>query len=441
MSESQKPEFSIAFQRSLLARIFKDNDFYKKAVKIIKPDNFDTDSLQWICKKSINGSSTLNILLEELKSDKKNKIINEDLKKAIVEELKLICGRSNFDDAQYGLKKLKEFIDKQEISSGLISVITGLKSTGDIEYARKQLKKIAHTKEEDEFVKTVDLFNDKERRFNDREEKVKQGEIVFIPTGLTELDNDLKGPRLGQFWTFFGDTNMGKSALMAFMGTHTALKGYKTWHVVIEDELDMTLQRYDTSFTKIDFNKLTYCSYTPEEKAKIDKIFDLLKTKRDKYLYVTKVEEGFTMDDIEAEFERLINIEGFRPDVVIIDSPYNMEPVFKRESYRLNCAQIYREIRKFTRKHRTATFTSDQTKQEMKGKKADTDASSETYDKARIADGFLTMNQTRMQRKENVIELWVAKMKDRKKHVSYHLRPNIGVMKFESIKMGENGDE
>lgn len=434
---NKNSEFPIHFQRAVLARVLQDDKFNKAAVRRIKVEHFDTEPFRWICRRILNNNvSTIPILINELKIEKKKEKIKDDLRIAIRDEIKLFIRNVNFDDAKYGLDKLDEFIEKQELEEGLLDAARKLKDTGNIKNVKKKLRAVSFDGLDEDEIKTVNLFENKDERFKARKEKAEKGEIVFIPIGVKEFDEETKGPMPGQFFSFLGDTNVGKSALAVNVGKSGIIFNFYMWHIVVEDELDMTLQRYDTAFSGVSYDKFTYCDYSKEEKDRIDKIYGLLRKKRDKYLYVTKIKEGCTMAEIESEYERLKSVEGFHPDGIILDSSYNMDPIKRMESHRLNCGQVYREIRMFTRKTKVGVINFDQSKEDAKGKRSDTGAFSESYDKPRIADGFITINQTRLQKKEGKIELWVAKMKDRKKHVSYYIRPNMGIMRFDSITGG-----
>jgi len=424
----------IQLQRAIISGMIYDNNFFLEAKKIIKSDYFSSDAHKWIIKQIILFDKiTPAILINEFK-DKCN-AMNEDLKQIVGEELKLILKKNDLVEANYSINILKDFIERQELETHLYDAVQILKSKNDVRAAKNKLKEIYSNDDDNEFIKTINIIDDFEDRINIREEKVRNNEVIFYPTGIKLLDQQLGGPQVGEFWSWYADTNMGKSALAMNMGKICMLMLVPVWHIVVEDMLEMTMQRYDTSLSGLEYLKLTKCDYTKEEKNKLFNIFELLKKKRDKYLYVTKIEEGCTMAEIEEEYKNLQNKYGFKPNVIILDSPYNMEPTFRRENYRLNCSQIYKEIRKFTRYNKVAFNAYDQSKQSARGIVADLeDASSESYDKARIVDGFITINQTRIQKKEGIMELFVAKMKGREKYMSFFIRPCLNIMRFDSIE-------
>jgi hypothetical protein len=170
------------------------------------------------------------------------------------------------------------------------------------------------------------------------------------------------------------------------------------------------------------------------EQEKLFATMDLMNRKRADHIYLSTMSESSTMVEIANEYKRIKQEFGFYPQLVLLDTPYCMEPSEKEENRRFGYKKIYQEIREFVRKNMLAMHVFDQTKQEMRNKVADTGASSESYDKARIVDGFITINQTRQLKKEGLLHLYVAKMKDREKEKSYLLRPRRDILLFETVE-------
>lgn len=431
---SRSFEFPIHFQRSLVGRALQDEQFGIKAKRVLKPEHLDFEPLKWICRKFLfEKATTLTIIVDILKRETKFEKIKPELRVSIAEELKLINRQPNKKEAEYGLDKLIEFVENQELQEGLLRAATDLKEGHKADFIRGNLKKLVHTNYADERIKTVNLLEDTINRFEAREKAVKEGKVIFIPTGVKQLDEELLGPMPGQVWSFFGDTNIGKSAFAVNIGRTCMVSGFPVWHVVVEDQFEATTQRYDASITKTNYHELTFASYSREEKIRIDKIFDLLKKYRSNNLYLSKIEEGCNMLEIEQEYDRIRDVYGFQPMAIILDSPHCMEPTIRRNDPRMTATQIYIDIRKFTRREKVAMFLLDQSKMEAQGKRLGTKAFSESYDKARIADGFIQMLQTKNQKHEGILELYIAKMKDRQKEISYFIRPRLGIMRFDSI--------
>jgi len=424
-------DFNIYYQRTLLHRIVKDKKYANQAIPILTEDVFDTEPLKWICNKIKNGHTTPRILISELKKVKD--VIDPDLRKAISSDLKTFLGKPNEDESRYAIDQLIEFVETQNMVDAMKDATYKLEEGRNAREIREILYK-AVFKIHNEDTEIDNYVSSQSARFNERERLAKENKLIYLSSGFKNIDNDIKGPLLGQFWSFFGDTNLGKSQAAVKAGVSNVIKNYRVLHIVVEDLLSMTLQRYDSSFTLTRYDDLTNNNLTDKDRKRIEKAFKILKTKRENHLRVVKIEEGSTMDKVYTVFKQLQAAEDFYPQLILIDSPFNMEPIHRKENARLSHTQIYKEIRQFCRKEEVAVIAFDQSNQESKGKRADTGAVSESYNKARIADGLITMNQNKLQKKNKIIELFTAKMKDRDKHKSYLQRTDFEYSRFISIE-------
>jgi replicative DNA helicase len=433
-------ELTPAFQRAILSRCLNDEAFLSEAGKAVCPEHFDTKPLQWICKKMLDGANRPSIILDILKQDKKSGQISDVMYEGVIDDLKHIVRKKDFDEARHGLEKVKDFVIAQSMINGFsdaaVAIEKGIKKPTDILRDIKQRLNFPFDENKSE---TVNIVTGVGGRFKKRDDMVKSGELVFVPFGLSDLDREIKGPRPGQVFGFFGDTNVGKSALAVHISVSCFFRNFRTWHVSIEDNIEVTEQRYDAAMTGISYDSFTYCEYTKEEKEKIVKIFQLLNEKRKQNIYLSKIEDGCCMADIEEEFEKNKSVNNFTPNVILIDSPHCMVPSVLQEDNRLNAKQTYLDIRKFARKNKIAMYVFDQKAKIEKDKISDQGGVSESYDKARILDGLITINQNRMLKKEGMLNFYIAKMKDRKKGVSFLVKPEYKYMRFQSI--GEDNSD
>ena len=430
---SRNFQFTIHFQRSMLKRVLKDKKFASEAIRILQPDSFDSQSLQWIVRKINEGCSTFQILASELK---KADTLNPELRKSIKSDI-LDMARSGTEEdikeSDYALVELKSFAWCQNASTILIQAAERIGQGARPEEIRSIIGKAVFENESSDIVTINPILTYKER-FSERQRLAEAGEITYASSGFKNIDDDIQGPRLGQFWAYFGDTNIGKSQAAVQAGSANIFKGFRVLHFNLEDQIDTVIERYDARFTKLLTRKISDSRLSADEKLIVERCYDLLIKKRGDFLYISKIEEDATMKEIYAEYKRVKESKKFYPSVIILDSPHDMNAARQMENFRHGQRQLYREIRNFTRRESVATIAFDQSNQESKGKVADTSAASESYAKARIVDGFITMNQTKMQKKDGIIELFTAKMKDRPKYRSYFIRPNYAICNFTSIE-------
>lgn len=432
-ASSRSFDFGIHYQRSLVHRLLSDKRYCQLAESVIREEVFDSEPLKWCVRQIGKGNRTVRILISELKKNRTK--INEDLRKAIVSELRDFLKPYDEAESDYAISELREFVESQDIHECLRDAAVAADEGKKAVEIRDILTKGAYSSASTKSI-VVNPITTAISRFNERERAVRAGEVVFTSCGFPNIDADIGGPRLGQLWAFFADTNTGKSQAAISAAGYNLFKGFPVLHFSVEDEISITLQRYDAFFTKIIHDKLTWSKFTMQERLDIGRIFELLNEKRKDFLRVVKVEEGATVPDMVNDY-LMLKAQGFRPKVVLVDSPHNQDSHIKMESFRLEQRIIYRSWREFSQQEQVATIVYDQSNQASKGKRADTSAASESYDKPRIVDGFITMNQNKLQKKDGIIELFTAKMKDREKFRSYFVRPNFKRSRFTVIKKEE----
>ncbi len=428
---SRSYDFNIYYQRTLLHRVLSDKKYAGQAIPLLKEDVFDSEPLKWVCRQILKENKTVHILVSELK--KVREAIDEDLRKAIVSDLKEFNRPFDADDSEYAIENLREFVESQDVHESIKNAAIKAEAGAKAAEVREALLPAVHSARSLK-NKTINPFATFDERFAYRKKLAESGDIIYTSSGFKHIDEDIGGPRPGELWAYFGDTNLGKSQAAVAAGKSNVLKGFKVLHFSLEDILDDTLQRYDATFTRIVHDKLTWSRFNDNEIKIIGQVGKILNEKRGDFLRVSKVEEGSTMDHLYAEYRRLQIRDNFYPQVVLIDSPHDMDCIRPMENYRLSQKRLYKEIREFGRQENVSVIIYDQSKQEVKGKIADTSAASESYDKARIVDGFITMNQTKLQKKDHLIELFTAKMRSREKHRSYLVQEKFKISSFICIQ-------
>lgn len=425
---SRSFEFSIHYQRQLLHRILWDRKYAAQAIPIIREEVFDTEPLKWICRKIKSGSTTVRIQVTELKLEGPK--LKEEMRKALKAELQGFLKQYDEDESKYAIEQLKEFVEHQDITESLKDAAIKAEAGGKAAEIREILTHGVFSVYS--FHNTViDPIATYRERFAERRRVQESGELIFVSSGFRNIDRDIGGPRLGQIWAYFGDTNVGKSQAAVAAGVENVIANHPTLHFSLEDLMDITLQRYDACFTQLTHTRLTHARLTPDEQRIVDGIYVLLQQRRSNILRVAKIEEGATVEHLYSEYRRVKARDSFHPQVILVDSPHNMDSTRRSKEYRLEQKFIYKELRAFAQQENVAVILYDQTNQQARGKKAaDTGAASESYDKARIVDGFITMNQNKFDLKDRIVRLFTAKMKDREKHKCYLARENFKMSRY-----------
>ena len=128
-------------------------------------------------------------------------------------------------------------------------------------------------REKMEMLHKADFQKDRYSRFGDHLTILAQAHAETqgaIKTGMSCIDNEIKGLMPGTFTVFLGASNAGKSMVGPALAKQAALQKKKTFVTIHEDEEIPTKLRFLACFANISINKLMYgASSLTEEELKI----------------------------------------------------------------------------------------------------------------------------------------------------------------------------
>jgi hypothetical protein len=197
-------------------------------------------------------------------------------------------------------------------------------------------------------------------------------------------------------------------------------------HFVTENSLWQTEQRYDSALLGIDYDKLKYYNFTKKELREISDLVDQVREHRSDNLRIIKLQPRMssiiTVERVLYELE----LSNFIPDLIVLDSADHLISSSKFKEFRLDQAEVYWNLKTVADMHTLPLLTSTQVRQAEKGRVASSEALAEAYDKARILDIVLTLNQLAEDSLELVLK--VAKNRDGKRGQEIHLVSEYGSM-------------
>ena len=97
------------------------------------------------------------------------------------------------------------------------------------------------------------------------------------------------------------------------------LQGFNVLHVVYENTIELTENRYDALFGNINYNRISNLAISSDEKAAFDYMFGQIKTWGSRLKILKCIPQQTTILELEEEIELLKYREGFMPDVVVLD--------------------------------------------------------------------------------------------------------------------------
>lgn len=331
-------------------------------------------------------------------------------------------------DKEKILEVFEEFI-KQSMFVDTYDTIADVYNSGDKDKSYKLLKQAAE--DIHNFSITSDtsfyepIFDGFESRHRQRIVKRESGEDIKqkIPIGIDELDALMAG---GLDTTdtalFLAQSGVGKTKLLRWAGVSAARRGFKVLHIQAEGSREESLRGYDSTWTGVVNELVEYAAYDSELYKLLVKTAKDVKGKGGE-IYVHAYEQ-FTTPSIKEVRNLIIDIEkNFgRVDVVILDYLELFNPgdgrkytVDQERERRRSLGRVLKNIAvEFNTRIITATQASNIPVQlsEDPAFVMTRNNLSEFKNAAEPFSMFVTLNQTRDEKKNNVMRLYVDKMRN-----------------------------
>lgn len=247
-----------------------------------------------------------------------------------------------------------------------------------------------------------------------------------IATGIDALDWLLGGasggPETGEFVLFLGDSGIGKSQLLVHCGIASARQGHRVAHFQLEGTKEQCLNRYDAAWTGTLYSDVKVGNI-PQKKMEVTK--KIIK-KLNRSDIIVSSEETFnakTLVDVRRELKEMERKYG-KIDVVVIDYLELLE-VGDGHNYtpseeRFRQAKIAKGLKMIAMEFNVVVYTATQSSNIPEECKNDPEFVitrahlNEDKGKCRPADIFVTLNQTRDERKNETMRLFTEKLRDYK---------------------------
>jgi hypothetical protein len=244
----------------------------------------------------------------------------------------------------------------------------------------------------------------------------------IIKTGFEVLDNQIEvsGPML---FNFLAPFKMYKSIFLNSVGFASLLQGYNVCHVVFENTIELTETRYDSLFSGLMYTRLKKAVISPEEKRQLDERMEWVSNWSSRLKIIKGVSKRTKIEDIENQLIRFEELEGFRPDVLVLDYINIVAPSKFSKEERHQQDTVMWDIKDFIDSRKIPCFTASQTNQEgnkvvrnVKGDNAAQRVNSTHQGKAidisQAVDVSVSINQTDQEKLDNLIILSIVLARD-----------------------------
>jgi KaiC/GvpD/RAD55 family RecA-like ATPase len=188
-------------------------------------------------------------------------------------------------------------------------------------------------------------------------------ELIRVPCGIKTIDKWTGGGlRTKQLGIIMAPTGEGKSSMLVNMAHKmAALEARRVWLVTNELSLEEQTERVLSKITGVEVQKIIDdpgMGYTDE--------LDRQWTQNDLHekLRITEVNREVSVDDLESEMMKWVNLLGWKPDVLVLDFIERMRPCdsgYSRDRVWDWLGAISRDLSRFAKRHNILVWTAAQT--------------------------------------------------------------------------------
>jgi replicative DNA helicase len=404
MSSDDKALFSNfgkGFQEKVVQALLLDRQWASQFADVVKPEYFETAYLQKLVDKYLTyyrkykDFPSLPLMIDIMKEEMKTGI-DAVLRDQIIDCIKRISSNKDLGDLAYVKEKSLEYCRRRELKRAL-SKSLDLVEQSNYENVVDIVRKAINIGSDN--TPGMDLSEDIEARYAVNMRKT-------IPTGIPEIDEKRilnGGLGMGELGIVVAPTGVGKSHMLVHFGSQAILRGKNVLHYTFELREAVVGIRYDSHLLGI---SSTDC---PENKEKIAQFYkdnvSTLGRLRIKHYPTSSI----TCNQLRAHVERC-KLEGFNPDMIIVDYAGIMRSSEKSDLLRLEMKRVCEELRGFADEMGFPVWTAIQSNKE--GSEADVvDLSNmaESYGQAHVADFVLGLSRKSANKSTGIGNIFIAK--------------------------------
>lgn len=435
-------KFTSQIQMKILSVLWRDEYSYNLYKETIKPKYFSKSIHIDLCRiifdyhEKYGVSPTKDVLVEEVtrmceKSKNKQKL-QEDYLECVSQ-----MANTNLSDIDYIKDKILTFGKRQALVDSILESANILEKESDTEYAKiEKLVKNALMVGEGINDLGTNIYENIEERFvsylNDDDV------IERIPTEMEMLDNCLAGG-LGrtEMGVVVAPPGRGKTTFLISVGAAAIENGYNVLHISLENNEKQILRNYDMRLLKKDMDYV---------RDNIDKsiaaMFNIKKYRKGQLKVKKYPTKSITPNTLRSFLDQLKTVEGFIPDVLIVDYGAIMKPVIDYKDKRNSIESIYEDLRAIADDYNLALWTAAQGNRTALSKKVVTMADlAECFAIANTCDIMVCMCQTTKEKSKGDMRLFLAKIRDNADSLILVGKILYNIKKLEFYKIVEQTDE
>ena len=402
-----------AFESDLISTFLRNRNKFIRFSRGLKPEHFRNEVFRWMYEVILNYSRKYKAqpTYEVIKSELMKTSLNSSDKKLYLNTIRNTFKKRTKVSTKYLEDNIRDKVDKEEFITAIEKTIRNIEKD-DISIAKKELLKSLILGKADEFS-IISVLRDWEKRQLVRKKLSKLSMLErFVPTPYHTMNVVTRGIQLSESATIAGLTGVGKSIMIGEFGANALLEGLNVLHFPLENTGEQTASRYDSRLSEIEYDTLKFYKFTKEEKERFQKTFRAICAKLTNDVKIQETLRNKTDFAFIDETLESLSYNGFKTDLLLIDSCDIMKSMLNFKEYRLDRASVYWDFKDYCKMKRLPGLTTTQFKVEVRSRRPTTEDLAESYDKARILDIVYLMSQTEEEVKDGIVKLILGKNRD-----------------------------
>ena len=387
--------FDAEFEEAILGQALRDVDYVKQALRLCDGHHFGSKERSWVWGviadtwHKFGEIPTGKVFVSRAREDFKDETKREPNLKLVS---KLVRTRPSAPKS--ALEELEKFVRYVNAQLALETGAAALEK-GDIDACYKALGAAAKAsvgRRKYTLVHWSEEFED--RQAARKYEREHPEEITAIKTGWPTIDGITGGARLGELCLVMGTTGRGKSIALNNIAHRAAGAGDNVLIVPFEMPARQVASRQDARWLGIDYKKLKEYDLLPAELRSIKARYDKAKKHFEGRIKIASFPvRSATIYDVKSLLDDLKAEHDWRPKVIMMDSADHLRAVDSaKEAFRLQQSEVYWAAKALAEDDGYVVWSSVHASAQWAGMTATAEASAESYDKARIADLIISIN-------------------------------------------------
>ncbi len=387
------------FEEDVLAQCLRSTDYLRKAAPVLGVHLFIHKEHGWVWSVV---AETWTKFAERagpkvLVSRAQHEFAKDKAKRELHVQIIFDLFKRKIETPMAKLEELRQFVRDKRLHVSIDESLDA-RDKGDTNGAIEALRKMVAEDIAPSTHSVVDWIESLKDRQRDRKHRKEHpDEYPVIATGFPTLDRLLGGgARAGEVCLVVSTTGRGKSIFLMDLGYVAITRPSNpcnVLHVTLEMSAEQVATRYDSRFTGMAHGKFKGFDFTAAELAEIEAKAARNRARLASRLRIISLPMGSC--NIGALRSAVADARTHMPkiDLLLVDSGDHMKGTGRFESKRLEQAQIYWDLKGLAADQGMVLWSSTQAGREWEKKIAGAEAVSESYDKARIADLVVTLNQ------------------------------------------------